>query len=60
LARYGNETQFIAMLRTGRRPDGSAVSTVMPFASLRELDDLDATALYRYLRTVPPYPAGQR
>jgi mono/diheme cytochrome c family protein len=60
LARYGDEHQFVAMLRTGRRPDGTAVSAVMPFASLRELDDQDAVALYRYLRTLPPYPAGQR
>ena len=60
LARYADDRQFVAMLRSGRRPDGSAVSTVMPFESLRKLDDADATALYRYLRTVPPFEAGQR
>jgi mono/diheme cytochrome c family protein len=60
LARYADERQFVAMLRTGRRPDGSAVSEVMPFASLRALDDEDTAALYRYLRTVPAFPAGQR
>jgi len=60
LARYAGEREFVAMLRSGRRPDGSAVSAVMPFASLRQLDDEDASALYRYLRTVPAYPAGQR
>lgn len=60
LARYGDEHQFVAMLRSGRRPDGSAVSAVMPFGSLRALDDQDTAALYRYLRTLPPYPAGQR
>jgi hypothetical protein len=40
------------MIRTGRRPDGSAVSTVMPFASLREMSDLDVQALYLYLTTM--------
>ncbi len=60
LARYADERQFVAMLRSGKRPDGSAVSAVMPFASLRALDDADALALYRYLRTVPAMDAGQR
>ena len=47
------------MLRSGRRPDGSTIA-VMPFASLRELNDTDAHAVYAYLKTVPARSAGQR
>ncbi|MBL8351654.1 MAG: c-type cytochrome [Burkholderiaceae bacterium] len=54
MARYPSAEAFIAMLRSGRRPDGSAVSKVMPFESLRELDDADARALYRHLRQLGP------
>jgi mono/diheme cytochrome c family protein len=52
LPRYRDAQAFMAMIRTGRRPDGSAVSTVMPFASLREMSDLDVQALYLYLTTM--------
>lgn len=56
---YRDAGQFVAMLRSGQRPDGSTVA-VMPFASLRELSDVDAQALHAYLVTLPPRPAGQR
>ena len=46
------------MLRSGRRPDGSAISTVMPFSSLRELNDTDARALYLHLKALPPRAYG--
>ncbi len=59
LTRYPDADQFVAMLRSGKRPDGTAV-TVMPFQSLRELNDVDARALYAYLKTVPARPYGQR
>jgi hypothetical protein len=47
-------------LRSGKRPDGSAVSTVMPFRSLAKLDDTDVDAIYVFLKTVPPRDAGNR
>ena len=50
---------FIAMLRTGKRPDGSAVSPVMPFAALKELNDTDVQAIYLHLKRLP-VPTGQR
>lgn len=50
LARYADAEAFQRMLRTGRRPDGSAVR-VMPFESLAALNDVDAQALYLYLRS---------
>jgi hypothetical protein len=52
LARYPNANSFVAMLRTGKRPDGSPIQ-VMPFESLGQLSDVDAQALYLYL-TAPP------
>lgn len=60
ITRYDSVEKFRALLRTGKRPDGSAVSTVMPFATLRVLNDTDADALYAYLKTVPPRAAGGR
>ena len=53
LARYPSAASFVAMLRTGKRPDGSAIR-VMPFESLGQLSDVDAQALYLYLNA----PAG--
>ena len=46
-------TQFMAMLKTGKRPDGSSVSTVMPFVSLKEMNEVDVRALYLHLRSLP-------
>ena len=59
LKRYPDAEQFVAMLRSGKRPDGTAIK-VMPFKSLGQLSDVDARAVYAYLQTVPPKPAGQR
>jgi hypothetical protein len=53
MSRYPDADRFIAMLRSGRRPDGSAVSPVMPFNALREIDDVEARALHAYLRALP-------
>jgi len=60
MAPYADVDQFVAMLRTGRRPDGSEVSKVMPFTSLRELNENDAKALYVHLKALAPVPFGQR
>ena len=60
LVRYENSEKLRAMFRTSRRPDGSAVSKVMPFQSLRALNDTDVDALYAYLKTVAPRAAGSR
>jgi cytochrome c553 len=60
LVRYPTADAFVSMLRSGKRPDGSAVSEVMPFETLKALSDTDARALYLHLKTVAPRPAGQR
>lgn len=61
MARYDTPEKFFAMMRTGKRPDGGAVSDAMPFATLRNLDDTDLAAMYAYLGTLsgrsPPFSA---
>jgi cytochrome c553 len=51
---YATAEQFMSMMRTGKRPDNSAVSTVMPFTALKELNDIDLRGLHAYLQTLPP------
>lgn len=59
MVRYADVTALAAMFKSGKRPDGSALR-VMPFASLRELNDVDVQALYMFLQTVPARAAGGR
>ncbi|MGZ5195600.1 MAG: c-type cytochrome [Ramlibacter sp.] len=59
LTRYPDATKFVAMLRSGKRPDGTSIA-VMPFDSLSKLDDTDARAVYEFLKTVPARAAGGR
>lgn len=59
MARYPDAQSFVTMLRSGKRADGSAIQ-VMPFESLRQLNDVDAQALYAYLKTVPAKAPGNR
>ena len=60
MARYADAQALIAMFRSGKRPDGSAVSTVMPFGGLKAMSETDVRALYLHLKGVAPQPAGQR
>lgn len=53
MARYPTAESFAAMLKTGKRPDGSSVSAVMPFAALGAMSDVDVRALYLHLRALP-------
>ena len=60
MALYASADQFKSMMRTAKRPDGSAVSSVMPFKSLAYMNDPELDALFAYLKTVGPRPSGQR
>ncbi|MGY4829621.1 c-type cytochrome [Sphaerotilaceae bacterium SBD11-9] len=60
MARYPTPEAFAAMFKSGKRPDGSEVSKVMPFLSLKEMNDTDVQALYLHLKTLPPQAAGNR
>lgn len=57
---HWTEADFIAALRTGRRPDGSAIGKGMPWPVLGRMTDVELLALYDYLRSVPPKPWGNR
>ena len=59
IGRY-TEADFMRVLRAGRRPDGSAVDSLMPYRLMKHMTDVELRALYAYLRTVPPRPYGQR
>jgi mono/diheme cytochrome c family protein len=50
---YRDSTAFAAMMRSGKRPDGSAIK-VMPFESLAELNDTEIAAMYAYFRNLAP------
>jgi len=54
---YADAGAFMKMLKTGQRADGSKIK-VMPFESLRELNETDMRALHLYLRSLPPRPQG--
>jgi mono/diheme cytochrome c family protein len=60
MQRYPDAASFAAMMRTGRRGDGSTVSRVMPFTSLATLTDVDLEAMRAYFATLPPRKAGGR
>lgn len=54
MPRYPSAEVFMATMRSGKRPDGSAISEVMPFSSFKHMNDTDLRALYAYLQTLPP------
>ncbi len=49
---YADSAAFARMMKTGKRPDGSDVSPVMPFNSLKAMSDTDVNALFLYLRNL--------
>jgi cytochrome c553 len=54
-----SETEFLAALRTGKRPDGSEINPVMPRA-FGNMDDTELKALWMYFKTLPPMKTGAR
>lgn len=49
-----SETEIIAAIRTGVRPDGRVLAPVMPYKHYGALTDADASALAAYLKSLPP------
>ena len=60
MGRYDTPEKFKTMIRTGKRPDGTAVSSVMPFEGLQGMTDTDLDALHMYLASLAPRAAGGR
>ena len=51
---------FRRALRTGTRPDGTAIDTVMPWKASGQMTDDEIASVYAFLRTVPPKEFGNR
>lgn len=49
MARYADQVAFAAMLKSGKRADGSAIAA-MPFGALGQMNPVEAEALWKYLR----------
>lgn len=48
-----SEADFIRALREGRRPDGTAIDTLMPWKAMGKMTDLELRAIFSYLKSVP-------
>jgi mono/diheme cytochrome c family protein len=48
------EAQFADAMRNGRRPDGTLIGPPMPVDAYRGISDRDLSAIWAYLRGVPP------
>ena len=55
-----DQASFAAALRTGVRPGGTKIKDPMPIAWTKEMTDDEITAVWLYLRTVPPKQFGGR
>jgi cytochrome c553 len=53
-----SQADFVRAMRTGRRPDGSAIDTAMPWPYYAQMTDLELAAIWQFLGVVPPRPAG--
>jgi cytochrome c553 len=51
------ETDFMHALRTARRPDGTEINPVMPRV-FAQFNDVEAKALWAFLKTLPAAPTG--
>lgn len=53
LVKAWTEEEFINTLRTGVNPGGKELSPLMPWRSTGRLDDVELSALYKYLVSLP-------
>ena len=53
-----NEADFLRAMRSGRRPDGGAIDSAMPWAYYAQMSDLELRAIWAYLGVIPGRPAG--
>jgi cytochrome c553 len=55
-----SEADFLRAMREGRRPNGTALDEFMPWRTYARMADAELRALWRYLRSVPPKPFGNK
>jgi mono/diheme cytochrome c family protein len=53
-----SDAQFVHAIRTGTRPDGTTINSLMPWQDYSMMTDTELAALLKYLRQVPPRPSG--
>jgi mono/diheme cytochrome c family protein len=53
------EQDFINVMRTAKRPDGTALNPVMP-AAFGGMDDIELKALWAFFQSLPPVAQGTR
>jgi len=51
-----SEADFLRLMHTGHRPDGTAVDPLMPWAVYNNMNETELRAVWAYLRTVEPSP----
>jgi cytochrome c553 len=54
------KVDFYTAMRTGKRPNGTDINPFMPWATFKQMSDTELDALWAYLQTLPPRPAGGR
>jgi cytochrome c553 len=54
-----SEDDFLHLMHTGQRPDGSHVDPLMPWPAYDRMNDVELRAVWAYLDTLPPVP-GRR
>ena len=54
------EEDFFRALRTGHRPDGTLISTFMPWPTAGQMSDDEIRAVWLFVKSVPPRKAGTR
>jgi cytochrome c553 len=54
------DADFIRVMRTGARPDGRVLSTLMPWPYYAQLTDDELRAIWRFLQAIPPLETGTR
>ena len=58
MPRYKDVGVFMAMMKNGKRPDGTAIA-IMPFESLAKIDEAEMRALHAHLQTLAARPFGK-
>ena len=54
------ELDFVNALKTGIRPNGIPIDTLMPWRLAGQMDSTEMGAVWRFVQSVPPKPWGGR
>jgi mono/diheme cytochrome c family protein len=55
-----SETDFLRLMRTGRRPDGTALDASMPWQYYAQMTDLELRAIWSFLQYLQPVQSRTR